>query len=164
MKLECGLDNRTKQAQSCYRDQRTLNFTNLLCLCQPSCQGFGPVAFISEGQLCLQVLCVCTSSIPFTIQQLEQVPLVYYHKITHWEGTSIQQIDSRRMLLNIELLKYIYFSLNYIRCLNVQSNFLPFTPQHLICHVVNYIKNKYTGCHEHFYTHLAEIIKHSDGL
>lgn len=36
MKLECGLDNRTKQAQSCYRDQRTLNFTNLLCLCQPS--------------------------------------------------------------------------------------------------------------------------------
>lgn len=62
MELESGLDNRTKQAQSCDRDLRTPNFTNLLWLCQPSCQGFGLVAFISEGKLCLQVLCVCTPS------------------------------------------------------------------------------------------------------
>lgn len=62
MELDSGLDNRTKQAQSCYRDLRTPNFTNLLWLCQPSRRGFGLVAFISGGKLCLQVLRVCAPS------------------------------------------------------------------------------------------------------
>lgn len=49
-------------------------------------------------------------------------------------------------------------------CLNAQSNFLPSALQRLLYHVVNYLKNKYTGCHRGLNAHLAELIKHSNGL